>query len=119
MQNIPSTSALLRTMLSLNEITLDPLSPLEVDILCGLVTGELGPCLERLYVGTVEDDHELTLHMIKQRRNRHAQSRWAKQDTAFTHRIFAALILKVTRFVPGRAPTGSISGRSISKSRQP
>ena len=66
---------ILRAMPSLNEITLDPLSPLEVDALNGLVTGELGPCLERLYVGTVEDDHELTLHMMRQGRNRHAQSR--------------------------------------------
>ena len=66
---------ILRTMPSLNEITLDPLSQLGFDTLDELVTGELGPRLERLYVRTVEDDHEDVLHAMKQKRNRHAQSR--------------------------------------------
>ncbi len=66
---------ILRIMPSLNEITLDPLSQLGFDTSNELVTGELGPRLERLYVRTVEDDHEDVLHAMKQSRNRHAQSR--------------------------------------------
>ncbi|KAK2462094.1 hypothetical protein APHAL10511_006557 [Amanita phalloides] len=65
---------MLRAMPSLIEITLDPLSPLEEDALNEMVTGQLGPRLERLYVGSTEEQHEADLHRMEQGRNRYAQS---------------------------------------------